>query len=127
MSKKILVVEDEADVKIYLQALFEDNGYEVVTAGDGKIGMELVRSEKPDLITLDISMPEESGVKMYRQLHEEPELKKIPVFIVTGLSSEFKRFMAHMQKRHKVDPPTAYFEKPIDEKMVIKKIKEVIG
>ena len=55
--KTILVVDDEPNVVTYLQTLFEDNGYKVVTAVDGQDGLTKAQSEKPDLITLDISMP----------------------------------------------------------------------
>ena len=61
--RKILVLDDEPDVVTYLVSLFEDNDYIVVSAVDGKEGMEKVTTEKPDLITLDISMPEKSGIR----------------------------------------------------------------
>ena len=71
---KILVVDDEADAVNYLTALFQDNGYNTVTANDGKAGLEVAKTEKPDLITLDLSMPEESGVRAYRNVKSDPDL-----------------------------------------------------
>ena len=127
VKKKILIVDDEADVRVYLETLFQDNGYATITADDGKQAMETVLREAPDLITLDISMPEESGVRMYRTLQEDAELSKIPIIIVTGLSSDFKRFMGHMEKRQKVSAPAGYFEKPIDKQEILNRIKELIG
>ena len=55
--KKVLVLDDEPNVVAYLETLLQDNGYDTVSAGDGREGMEKARSEKPDLITLDILMP----------------------------------------------------------------------
>ena len=127
MSKKILIVDDEPDLVAYLESFFNDNGFDTVTALDGKEGMEKAHSEKPDLITLDISMPEESGVKMYRELQACPETVDIPVVIVTGLSSDFKRFLDHLERKKQIKPPAAYFEKPIDKQEMLDKIKELIG
>lgn len=125
--KRILIVDDEEDVLTYLQALLEDNGFETLLARDGREGMEKVKAEKPDLITLDISMPEESGVRMFRDMQADPDLASIPVVIVTGLSSDFKRFMGHLEKRKQLKPPSAYFEKPIDKKEFIEKVKDILG
>ncbi|NQS98784.1 MAG: response regulator [candidate division Zixibacteria bacterium] len=127
MSKKILIVDDEPDLVAYLQSLLKDNGYDTVTAEDGKEGMEKARSEKPDLITLDISMPEESGVKMYRELQDDPATANIPIVIVTGLSSDFKRFLEHLERKKQISPPAAYFEKPIDKEEMLSKFREILG
>jgi DNA-binding response OmpR family regulator len=122
--KTILVVEDENDVMDYLVTFFEDNGYNVITAKNGKTGFEKAKSDHPDLISLDISMPEESGVRMYRNLHDTPSTNGIPVIVITGVTSDFKGFL---ESRRQVDPPAGYFEKPIDREAVLKKIKEIIN
>ena len=123
-SKKILVVDDEPDMVEWLTTFFEDNGYETVFAHDGFDGFEKVLTEKPDLITLDITMDKESGIKMYRKLHDSEEASKIPVIMLTGVSPEFKRFI---ESRKQVDPPAAYFEKPVEREDLLKKVKELIG
>ncbi len=122
--KTILIVDDEPDVAAYLQAVFEDNGYQVVLASNGKEGFEKAKAEKPDLITLDITMPEESGVRMYREVYGDPETSSIPVIIVTGVSHEFKRFI---ETRKQVPPPAAYFEKPIDREALLAKAAELLN
>jgi len=122
--KKILIVDDEPDVLEWFSTLFEDNGYDTITARDGFEGFEKAEAEKPDLITLDITMDKESGIKMYRKLHESETLKEVPVIMITGVDPQFKQFI---ERRKQVDPPAAYFEKPIDEAEVLKKIKELIG
>ncbi len=122
--KKILIVDDEPDVVEYLTAFFEDNGYQTIAAFDGFEGFEKAEQQHPDLITLDITMDKESGVKMYRKLHESETASDIPVIILTGISSDFKRFI---ETRKQVNPPAAYFEKPVDNEELLKKVKELIG
>ncbi|MCP4703660.1 MAG: response regulator [candidate division Zixibacteria bacterium] len=122
--KKILVVDDEPDIVDWFSTLFEDNGYSTITARDGFDGFEKAESELPDLITLDITMDKESGVKMYRKLHDSEKTNKIPVIMITGIDPQFKKFI---ENRKQVDPPAAYFEKPVDKDELLKKIKDLIG
>ena len=117
VKKKILVVDDEPHVVTYLETLLQDNGYETVSASNGREGMERVKDDRPDLICLDVSMPEESGIRFYRNLKENPELSAIPVVIVTAVTGKggdpepFKRFIS---SRKQVPPPEAFLSKPID-------------
>lgn len=122
--KKILVVDDEPDMVEWLTAFFQDNGYDTISARDGNEGFEKVKTEQPDLITLDISMDKESGIRMYRNLNGDEELAKIPVIIVSGVSPDFKKFIS---TRSQVPPPDGYFEKPVDRDAMLKKIRELIG
>ncbi|MBI4830575.1 MAG: response regulator [Candidatus Lindowbacteria bacterium] len=129
--KKILVLDDEPDVVTYLVSLLEDNDYIVVSAMDGKEGMEKAKSERPDLITLDISMPEKSGVRFYREAKADPQLKKIPIVIVTGVSStqdggtgkDFERFLG---MRKQVPPPEGFIMKPIDEAELLGTVRKLL-
>ena len=77
-TKKILIVEDEQDILAYFEAIFQDNGYDTVSAKDGIEGFERAKSEKPDLIALDITMPKQSGLKIYRQFKDP---RTPPLFI----------------------------------------------
>ena len=124
MKKKILIVEDEKDPKRFLEILFNESGYETATASDGREAFEMVKSFKPDVVTLDIIMPEESGVKFYRDLKKEVEYADLPVIIITGVSRYkdlFKRDYATMPK------PFAFIEKPIDSDVLIQKIQEALS
>jgi CheY-like chemotaxis protein len=121
--KTILIVEDEPDEVAYLSALFEDNGFAVISAGNGVAGFEKAKSQHPDLITLDISMPEESGVRMFRDLQADPGTSGIPVIIITGVTHDFKRFI---ETRKQVHPPDGYFDKPPDREQLLAKIKEIL-
>jgi len=109
--KRALVVDDEADVRAYLGALLEDIGFEVLMAEDGTKGIEAARKEMPDLITLDISMPEQSGVRTYRQLKSEEGLKHIPVCIITGFS---EKMSTYLKKLSGFPFPEGFLNKPIN-------------
>lgn len=122
--KTILIVEDEPDEVSYLNALFEDNGFAAITAVNGQDGFEKAKSQHPDLITLDISMPEESGVRMFRDLQNDPDTSGIPVIIITGITHDFKRFI---ETRKQVRPPDGYFDKPPDREQLLAKINEILG
>jgi DNA-binding response OmpR family regulator len=121
--KKILIIDDEEDVVTYLSAFFIDNGFETISAINGKEGFETAKSEKPDIITLDVSMPEESGVKALRDLQNNESTKNTPIIMVTGVSTDMKRFI---ETRKQVHAPEGYFEKPIDREALLKKIKELL-
>jgi DNA-binding response OmpR family regulator len=123
-AKKILIVEDEEHQRTWMIAFFEDNGYQTVTAENGEEGFAKAQSEGVDLITLDITMDQQSGVKMYRNLQASPELKPIPVIMITGMAREFKAFI---ERTKQVESPAGYFEKPVDRDELLAKVKELIG
>lgn len=113
MKKKVLIVDDDSDMRTYLETLLSEQGLETMCAEDGDIGFESAQTFHPDLVTLDIIMERETGVKFYRRLLKDPELKGIPVIIISGVSSYktlFGRDHATMPK------PFAFLEKPIDPK-----------
>lgn len=130
--KKILVIDDEPDVVAYLTSLFEDNGFAVATAADGEEGIQKAKSERPDLITLDISMPEKSGVRFYREMKADPEMKDIPIVIVTGVEStqdggtgkDFERFLS---TRKSVPPPDAFIQKPVEKEDLLGAVRKLVG
>ncbi len=128
--KRILVLDDEPHVVTYLQTLLQDNGYETVSASNGKEGREKIRSEDVDLVCLDISMPEESGVRFYRNLKDDSELSAIPVVIVTAVTGyggdpePFKRFIS---TRKQVPPPEAFLSKPIDKQEFLDTIARLLS
>ncbi len=122
--KKILVVDDEPDMVEWLTTFFQDNDFETDFANNGFDGFEKVKADRPDLITLDITMDKESGIKMYRKIHEDETTRDIPVVMLTGVSADFKRFIS---TRKQVPPPQAYFEKPVDRDALLAKVRELLG
>lgn len=123
MAKKILIVDDESDIRVYLEVLFQENGYETAVATDGDEAMAKVREFKPDLITLDIIMPHETGQKFYRHLVKDPEFSKTPVVICSGVT----RYKELFSRGHRTMPkPFNFIEKPIDKDMLLKTVKEAL-
>jgi CheY-like chemotaxis protein len=117
MKKKILVIDDDLNVSDYLAALLQDNGYQVVVAGNVKEGIKQAKAEHPDLITLDIEMPGEWGPRFYRQLSQEPDLKNIPVIVISGLSGH----------QYAVVKAVAALSKPFDREELLKIVKDVLN
>ena len=122
--KKILVIDDEPDVQTFFTTLLEDTGYETAVAENGQEALEKVRNQRPDLITLDISMPETSGVRFYRDMKENEEYKGIPIIIITGISQDFEKFIS---TRRQVPPPEGFLSKPIDEQELLGMVAELLS
>jgi DNA-binding response OmpR family regulator len=97
--KKILVVDDEEHIRLLLREELEDEGYAVITAGDGEEALRLVREEKPDLVTLDIKMPGESGLMILRKIRETDY--DLPVILCTAYSS-YKTYFSTVAADHYV-------------------------
>jgi CheY-like chemotaxis protein len=117
MAKKILVVDDEPDVRDFLCTLLEDSGYETRTAQDGIAAMDLIEREQPDLILLDLVMPEETGTGLYRKLHHRKEFKAIPVIIISGVAG----------RNVAVSKAVPVFEKPIDKEGLLRAIEGLLA
>lgn len=129
MAKRILIIDDEPDMVTYLTTLLEDNGYQITTATDGEDGLTKVKSEKPDLVSLDLLMPNKTGIKMFREMRKDSEIADIPVVMVTGFgkddvpSMDFKKWI----QERAIRPPEAYIEKPVDPEVLLTAIKKAIG
>ena len=122
-AKTVLVVDDEPDAREFLTTVLEDNGYATVSAKDGAEAISILEAGAPDLVTLDITMPEKSGVAVYRRLKEDEQLKSIPVIIVTGVSGEFEKFIS---TRRQVPPPEGYISKPVDHDRFLKMVSDLV-
>jgi len=86
--KKILAVDDEKAIVRLVQVNLEREGYEVVTAYDGREALEKVASERPDLIVLDVMMPYMDGFEVLQQLKKDPETRDIPVIMLTAKAQD---------------------------------------
>jgi len=117
MAKKVLIVDDDVDVRTFVSSVVEDIGYKPELAKDGEEGIGKVKEEKPALIILDILMPKESGIKMYRALKTDSQFSDIPVIVHSGIA---KRTFLRSQKAldefgdQAVPEPEAYLEKPVE-------------
>ena len=127
--KKILIVDDEEDILEYLSMFFKNNGYATCTARDGQEALEQARTEDPDLVTLDIIMPKKSGVRFYREMKDDPELRNIPIVIITALTGwgyDTEGFHKFIKTRKHVPPPEGFLPKPVDTEELLKIVKKYI-
>jgi DNA-binding response OmpR family regulator len=115
MTKKIMIVDDDPAVTRYLDILFKDNGYDTCIADDGKQAMDVFLDQQPDLITLDLEMPEEWGPRFFRKISKKGYA--VPVIVISGLSG----------RTHSIPKAEAFFAKPFDANEVVKKVKEILG
>ncbi len=128
--KLVLVVDDEPDVVTYITTLLKDNGYETASASNGVEAIAKIKETRPALITLDMSMPEKSGVKVYREVKGSSGTTDIPILVVTGVtgfggkSEDFEKFLG---SRKQIPPPNGFIAKPIDPKEFIKTVQDLIG
>lgn len=121
--RRVLVVEDDEDVAVYLSTWFSDQGFAVELAGNGAEALEKLRAGRPDLITLDIIMPEKTGVKFYREVKGDQQTADIPVIIITGLQPEFKNFIS---RRRTAPAPEGYLSKPFGEEDLRAEVEKVL-
>ena len=117
----ILVVDDSPTEIHVLTKMLESNGYEVSSAENGEQGIVKAKETKPDLILMDVVMPDLNGFQATRQLTKDPETADIPVFIVSTKGQETDKVWGKRQGARE------YLTKPVEEDELIKKIKSVIG
>ena len=117
MAKKIMVVDDEAHIVKYLTSFLEDNGYETCSANNGEDALKVLKSEKPDLITLDLQMPGDTGTRFFRNMTKEKDFKDTPGIIISGIPG---RHLA-------VSKDVPSYEKPIDRDALLGTVKELLG
>lgn len=84
MGKKVLIVDDEQLVRAAITQKFTAEGFSVISAGDGREGLEVANAERPDIILLDIRMPVMDGVEMLQKLREDLWGKTVPVILLTN-------------------------------------------
>ena len=123
-TRTILVVDDEPEARDFLMTVLADHGYAAVPARDGAEAIAIIEREPPDMVTLDITMPEKSGVAVYRRLKEDERFRHIPVIIITGVSDDFQKFIS--SRRH-VPPPEGYINKPVDHDQFLAMIRRFVG
>ena len=129
MAKKVLVVDDDPDVRLFNITVLEENGYKPLEATNGEEGMQIIRTEQPDLVLLDVMMPKESGIRLYRQMKTDSKLKKIPVIILSGITQKsFLRSQKALTEfgGAEVPEPEAYLEKPVEPEELAAAIKAVL-
>jgi len=118
---KILVVDDEPDILTFLAAVLEDQGATVIQAADGEQALALTIQEKPDLVTLDLSMPGKNGGYVFEEIRNNPEIASTKVCIITG-KPELRRLIYERP----VAPPDGYLDKPVNEETLLTSIRMIL-
>ncbi|MBZ0263404.1 response regulator [bacterium] len=118
--KKIMVVDDEPDLRVFYGSVLEDNGAEVIEAADGDEAIGLAMAELPDLITLDLSMPGKDGGKVFEALRKNDATASIPVCIITGRPE-----LRSLIYDRPVPAPEGYLDKPVSEETLIRNVRKI--
>jgi len=127
--KTILVVDDEPNVRFYLQTVLEDAGFRVETAANGEEALEKIKVKPPDFISLDLVMPRKSGRKLFHELKKNKEWSRIPVLIVTAHArdemgkSDLEELLGHRA----LSGSGVYLEKPIQPESYVRCIRRTLG
>ena len=126
---KIAVIDDERDVVTYLVWALQDNGFDVCSATNANDGIEMIRSERPDLVCIDILMPRETGYSLCRKIKEDESLNGIPVLIITGMSIQNETTRTDLGGPGSDGDlkPDGYIEKPVDISKFITTIRKLVG
>lgn len=119
--KRILLVDDETELAEMVKLRLEANNYEVLTAYDGKEGLDLARREKPDLIILDLMLPKIDGYKVCRMLKFDEKYKKIPIILFTSRIQESDKEVGFEVGAN------AYITKPFEPQVLLDKVRELTG
>jgi CheY-like chemotaxis protein len=117
----VLIIDDEADIRSFLRAVFEHWGFSVITADGGAAGIALANEQEPTLILLDLNMPGMTGFQTARKIRKCAKIAKIPILAVTALEKSENRDEAHMAGCN------AVVSKPIDRERLHQAVVRLIG
>jgi len=125
---RILVVDDEPDAVEFVRAILEDAGYEVASAPNGDEGVKAARAVKPSLVILDVQMPGKDGFSAFADMRKDPELKGIPVVMLTGVRKRLGiQFSSQDMGEYLGEEPNAYVEKPVDPNVLQETVRRLLG
>lgn len=119
---KVLVVDDDEEIRTFLVTLFSDEGALTFEAEDGDQALEVAAQKRPDLITLDLSMPGRDGIDTFCDLRQNPATEEIAVCIITG-HPEFRKVIYDRP----VAPPEGFLNKPCEPDLVVDTARRILG
>jgi len=122
--KLVLIVDDEEDVARYLSAALSDEGFDTLTLGEAKGVLDLAVERRPDLICLDLVLPGQTGLSLYQQIRETPELAGTPIVVVTGLVPADA--IGKVGLGETLPPPDAFVEKPVDIPKFVETVRNLV-
>ncbi len=123
---KALVVDDESDAREFVRAILEPEGWDVIEAEDGEIGLQKAKESQPDLAVLDVEMPNMNGFEVFTELIKLPETAGTKIIMLTGVADKLgMRFSADDMGNFLGREPDAYVEKPIDPNQFKRVVQDV--
>ena len=143
----ILIVDDSDEITTYFSEILEEHGYQYSVAQNGKMAIESMRQNRPDLVLLDVMMPRKSGIAVFKQMKKDPELESVPIVIITGASEatgvEMKTGEENPKQTYEDDlarefgmqireqlqslTPQGFLEKPVEPEQLIAKIRSLLN
>lgn len=129
-AKHVLVVEDEPDFANLIASVLGKQGYEVAVAFNTKEAWERVRERAPDLVTLDLQMPRQSGLHFYREMKSQEALRHVPVVVITGIvrdDPDMENLVRSFLEVDHLPSPEAYIEKPFDNQELVDIVEHALG
>jgi len=129
MTKTILIIDDEPDIRDYLVAVLKDHDYTPYALGESDLILEAVIKHRPDLIILDVMMPERSGISVYIELRTTAETAHIPIALLTGLTANTlyaRTGLLQLLETESIPPPNGFIDKPIDIPSLLSSIKSLL-
>ena len=126
MARKILIVDDDSDFVDAVTTILKSKKFEVVAAYDGKEGIEKVKTERPNLVVLDVMMPEKDGYTVCKELKSDPQWSQIPILLLTAVASHVPttRFTQQMGMETEADD---YIDKPVEPDVLVKRIETLLS
>ncbi len=126
MPKKILIIDDDPDLVEAVTMILESKNYEVAAAYGGIEGLQKARAENPDLIVLDVMMPDKDGYTVCKELKTHPELAKIPVLLLTAVVS-YIATTRYTQQMGLETEANDYIDKPVEPEVLVKRIETLLA
>jgi len=124
MNKKIIIIDDDIHIRSLLEQTleeFEDEGIEILSAGNGQEGLELIKKTVPQIVFLDIMMPKMNGYQVCEQVKKDPNLKSIHIILLTAKGQKIDK------EQGEESGANEYMTKPFDPDLIVKRVKELLN
>ncbi len=129
MPKNIMIIDDEEDIRTYLMAVLEDNGFQTCTPAQEENVMHALQREQPDLVLLDIMMPRRSGISIFRDLRNTAQIEHVPVALISGIEKAtgfFNGEIGALPDGTDLRPPDGFIEKPIRIEQLLEVVEKIL-
>ena len=128
-AKRVLIVDDDESVRMFVAGVMEAEGWDTEEALNGQQGVDQAELDVPDLIILDVNMPVMDGFEAFQQFRNSPFTDKVPIIMLTGINAEEGEAYSRerMEEKFGVEGPEAFVEKPVDPVFLLQSVMGVVG